>query len=218
MTQQQLQKIREFAQEKMSQSLDEQHDWDHVLRVTRNALAIAKVLEVKEIDLNLLKAICYLHDIAYNKHKPSLKVALREGKIAYNMLKKILPQFKLDKKETEIILNAVRRHPLAYPFRRLNKTQDVYTKILQDADFIDSIDPSRVSKFVEPKQSQAFFIRLIKRLWDVEKKVAEARQKTEKYLNFSSLADLVESIKQDFQPQQANLKTSTKSSSSKKKS
>ena len=196
MTDQQLQKIRDYAKTKMEKSLSRQHDWDHVQRVANNAVAIARSLEVKDIDLNLLRAICYLHDITYSQHKPSLRVYFREGKIAYNLLSRQLKPFNLSQKDKKIALNAIKRHPFAFPFRRLNKKQDVYTKILQDADFVDTFDPSRVANFIDAKQSQAFFIKIIKRFWNVEKELENSRQKIEKYLHFSSLSDLVESIKQ----------------------
>lgn len=196
MTDKQLQKIRDYSKTKMQQSLSRQHDWDHAQRVANNAVSIALSLEVKDIDLNLLRAICYLHDITYSQHKPSLKVYFTEGKIAHKILSKQLKTFNISLKDKKIMLNAIRKHPFAFPFRRLNKKQDVYTKILQDADFIDTFDPSRVANFIDPKQSQAFFIKIIKRFWNVEKELKNSSQKIEKYLNFSSLTDLVEDIRQ----------------------
>jgi pimeloyl-ACP methyl ester carboxylesterase len=138
--------IKKDCIETVRHTLDAQHSIDHLVRVESNALRIVQYLNyANKIDLNLLRSICYLHDMAYIKHKPGLITYFFEGSLAVGVLREYLNKYDLTNKEKNIILTAVKNHPLAFPFRKLNKNKDIYSKILQDADQLDYFHLIRVS-------------------------------------------------------------------------
>jgi HD superfamily phosphodiesterase len=129
----------------MLKSTDPQHCGSHLLRVDKNAVKIVRILKMgKEIDLNLLGATCYLHDLAFIKHKPGLINYVREGKRVKRIVTEFLKDINIPHTEKRIIIKAVWKHTFSFPFRRLNKKEDVYAKILQDADTLDIFSPERL--------------------------------------------------------------------------
>ena len=107
------------------------HDCHHALRFKKIAFKIAK--NEKNIDRDVLKASCLLHDVGYSKG-PRKHVA--DGmKISKKILKKInFPEEKSDK-----VIKAVKFHDL-FPWQRgYKKPKEKEILILQDADNIDAI-------------------------------------------------------------------------------
>jgi hypothetical protein len=96
-----------------------------------------------------MEAICYVHDLTYTVYDPGVKTYFLERRYITWILGGFLKEFDIDGKEKNIIINACSRHTHSFPFRRLNKKGDIYTKILQDADTIDFFQEDRMNSFLE---------------------------------------------------------------------
>lgn len=189
MTKDQLSKIREFSQRSMKKTLDPQHDFEHVERVRKNAIKIAKIVEVeRKIDLNLLQAACLLHDLTYTKHKPSLVVYLFEGKYLEKIGPQILGEFEITKEDKKMASEAFLHHTHWFPLKGLLNVKNngsIYTKILQDADAIDLFTGERWESLVRSRKKYLFY----KLSWPITVFVIEyGRKNAEKFLNFPQIA------------------------------
>jgi hypothetical protein len=156
-------KVKAFALSQMAKVKDVSHNDKHTLRVQDNALRIIKLLGIKSVDKNLLKAICLLHDFTYTVRKPSLYTYIFEGHIERRVIRGVLEKFDIPEKEKEIVADAVFRHAHSFPFRKLNKGHSIYSKILQDADTLDFFDCLRVRMFIR-KHDKGIFRNLRKSL------------------------------------------------------
>lgn len=141
--------IKTYSVAQYTRSLDALHDISHVERVVKNAIHITNALHLQnDIDVHLLIACCYLHDVVIVQQNNSnlfqrTKNHIFEPSMNIKFLPKILDRFDLSKNERSIIFRAVVNHPHSIPYRRLNKRGDWYTKILQDADTWDYISKER---------------------------------------------------------------------------
>ena len=135
--------IKNFCQLK-----DTQHNLCHLENVTKRALRAAQKYN---LDLSLMEAVCYLHDLTFTEYKSGLKTYIFEGRLITKILNNYLYKFGIDKNEKEIIITACRKHPHSFPFRRLNKKSDLYTKILQDADTLDYFNEKRMKSFFDKR-------------------------------------------------------------------
>jgi len=143
MTDAKLEEIRNFV---IRVTPPGKHNFAHIERVRNNAIRFAKILGVSNlINLNVLQAACYLHDITYLKYKNNPITYFFEGHLARRALVKLLPKFEVSGKEADIIINACFRHTHSFPFGQLNRNQDIYTKLLQDSDTIDFFHPVRIN-------------------------------------------------------------------------
>jgi hypothetical protein len=150
-------RIKSYALTAMAGSKQLRHDDKHVERVKQNALKIIKLLKVEnQIDKNLIKATCLLHDFAYTVRKATPLTYILEGHIERKVLRPILEKFALSEQTKETIIEAVYRHAHSFPFRRLNKGEDIYTKILQDADTLDFFNCIRLNLYIE-EHNQGIF-------------------------------------------------------------
>lgn len=141
--------IEIFALSKMSRLKSVSHNDAHVIRVRDNALKIVKLLRLeKRLDTNLLSAICLLHDFTYSLRKPNVYTYIFEGRIERRMTRSLLKKFDIPDETKETIVDAVSRHAHSFPFKKLNKGNGYYTKILQDADTLDFFDASRINYFL----------------------------------------------------------------------
>lgn len=159
MTEKELERIEKRVCDLMAKCHDSRHDSNHLNRVVRNALEAVEILELKDkIDLNLLKATCLLHDIAYchSDYHDGLFTYFKEKKIVKRLLPSILKKLNINSSEAEIILNACSKHSMSFPFKRLNKQGDYYTKILQDSDTLDLFYHDRVGQFQKEIKKIAF--------------------------------------------------------------
>lgn len=160
MTTQELKKIKSLAKKLMLQNKNSLHDWDHVCRVADNTLKIVASLKIKKIDCNLLLASAYLHDLCYSQNiQTNIKNYIRETKLSCRLISQLFKKELnfISEKEQQIILDAVKHHAWSFPFRKLNKKRSLYCKILQDADTIDYFHPTRLTNFLESKQSLKLF-------------------------------------------------------------
>jgi hypothetical protein len=150
-------RIKSYALMAMANSKQLRHDDKHVERVKRNAIKIIKLLKVEDqVDKNLLKAICLLHDFAYTVRKPTPFTYIFEGHIERKIMRPIVEKFGLSQDAKKTIIEAVYRHAHSFPFRRLNKEGDIYTKILQDADTLDFFNCIRLNLYIEEHNKGIF--------------------------------------------------------------
>ena len=125
--------IKVYALSQMAKLKKASHNDEHVIRVKDNALKIIKLLDKeREVDKNLLKAVCLLHDFTYTVRKPGIYTYIFEGHIERRVIRSVLEKFDLSEGAKEIIVDAVFHHAHSFPFRRLNKSHSTYTKVLQD--------------------------------------------------------------------------------------
>lgn len=188
MTEEKLSEIKEFALNKMANSSDAQHNWEHVKRVRGNALRIIKLLGLaSRVDSNLMEAICFLHDLIYAEHQTSLKMYFLESVMIKNYLPKVFSAIEISPEERDIIKEAVARHTLSFPLRRLTRNRDNYTKILQDADTIDFFHKSRKKSFLGHAR-RPVFSKIISVA--VNFTFEYGRSKIYKFLNYPELAEV----------------------------
>ena len=184
MTRKQLNQIENITKEMMKNSKDPQHDLNHVLRVEQNALKIIDILNIKQgIDVNLLQAVCLLHDLTYVKYSPSLKTFIFEGILAKNFVGKTIKPLDIAESEKKLILQAISKHPHSYPFRKLNKKGSLYAKILQDADTLDGFNEQRIKNF----KSKNRLTQVLSPFIDFF--IAYSKKNIQKYLNFPEAAN-----------------------------
>jgi len=106
------------------------HDFEHTMRVYKNAQKICKKEKVNE---NLVLSAALLHDIvSYPKSDKRSKMSSIESA---KKSKKILEKFNFSKEEIGIISVAIRDH--SFSQNKIPKTLE--GKILQDADRLDAL-------------------------------------------------------------------------------
>lgn len=186
MTNKELERIKETVLKRLKDH-DIKHGPDHLRRVTKNALKAVKILNLeKKIDLNLLQAICLLHDITYVQPKFKYRLAdyVLERSIATRVLYPILKSLSINQSDSKKILQACSKHPHSFPFKRLNKSSDYYTKILQDSDTIDFFNQKRVTQF-KRQIKPSFISGLIKPFFNPY--INYGRKNLKRYLNYPQL-------------------------------
>ena len=107
------------------------HDWQHVERVRKNALKIAKV---EKADLVIVELSALFHDIAKN-----LEIK-KQGKFCHaekgaEMAAEILKEYNIDEEVIKNICHSIKSHR----FRNNHQPQTIEAKVLQDADRLDAI-------------------------------------------------------------------------------
>lgn len=109
---------------------DSAHDFEHVMRVYKNAQKICKKEKTNE---KLVLCAVLLHDIvSYSKSDKHSKLSsIHSAKKAEQILKK----YNFSKDETIIVSEAIRDHS----FSQNKKSLTIEGKILQDADRLDAI-------------------------------------------------------------------------------
>ena len=115
---------------KLKISNDSAHDFDHVMRVYKNA---KKICKTEKANLKLVLASVLLHDIiSYPKSDKRSKLSSIESAEAS---KKILKKHGFKEGEIKIISDAIRDHS----FSQNKVPQTIEGKILQDADRLDAL-------------------------------------------------------------------------------
>ena len=124
-----LNELKNIAEKKLAKN-DSAHDFEHVMRVYRNA---EKICRSEKIDSKLVLISVLLHDIvSFPKNdKRSKSSSLQSAKLA----KKILNKMNFDEDEIRIIYDAIIQHS----FSKNQKPKTIVGKILQDADRLDAI-------------------------------------------------------------------------------
>jgi len=177
--------IKNFVNDRIREIKDPQHGWMHLRRVASYAQKIVKTLKEDKIDLNVLLAACYLHDINYIFYSPGLFNYFLEKKRLKKVLPKVIAQLDINKDEKAIIENAIYSDPFSFPFKMLNRNGDLYTKILQDADTLDFFSKERENDFTKSKKKILFYALL--RLFSGPI-LNYGRKNIGNYLNFPQIA------------------------------
>ena len=109
---------------------DSAHDFDHIMRVYKNAQKIGKK---ENANMKLVLATVLLHDIiSFPKSDKKSKTSSIKSSI---VTQKILQSHGYDKVEIQIISDAIRHHS----FTRGMVPSTIEGKILQDADRLDAM-------------------------------------------------------------------------------
>jgi uncharacterized protein len=121
----QIERLKKIAKNKLSNN-DPAHDFEHVMRVYRNA---EKICKTENGNKKLILSAVLLHDIVKIKNRKDS--ALKSAKLSEKLLKE---NYFLDD-EIRIISNAIKEH--SFSKGKLPSTNE--GKILQDADRLDAI-------------------------------------------------------------------------------
>jgi len=123
-----LEQLQKEVRKKISN--DPAHDFDHIMRVYKNAKKLAKK---EKANTKLVLCAVLLHDIVnYPKSDKRSKNSSTQSAI---IAKKILAKYNLPNSEIKIITDAIRDH--SFSNNKAPKTME--GKILQDADRLDAI-------------------------------------------------------------------------------
>lgn len=121
--------LEKEAQKRTSKN-DSAHDFQHIIRVLKNAQKIARK---EKANIRLVTAAALLHDIvSYPKSDPRSKNSSSESA---KKAKKILAKYHYTKDEIEIISDAICDHS----FSRGITPRSLEGKVLQDADRLDAV-------------------------------------------------------------------------------
>ncbi len=185
MTEAKLFKVKNLVNDRVTKIKDPQHGWIHLQRVANFAQKIVKTLRVEnKINVNLLLAACFLHDINHTFYTPGLLNYFLERKRLKKILPKVLAGLDIDDREKEILENAIYLSPYSFPFKMLNPKGNLYTKILQDADTLDFFSKSREVSFDRVKKNIVFYAFL--GLFSSQA-LAYGRKNIGKFLNFPQI-------------------------------
>lgn len=130
--------LKQLSKEvKSRMSNDTAHDFEHVMRVYKNA---EKICKKEKGNLKLVLTAVLLHDIvSYPKSDKRSKLSsIHSSKLS----KKILKNYDFSKDEIKIVSDAIRDH--SFSQNKISKTLE--GKILQDADRLDAIGAIGVAR------------------------------------------------------------------------
>ena len=107
------------------------HDFDHTLRVCRNADKL--LAELPEADSDVVRLATLLHDIARPEEKGNNRVC--HAKLGAEMAEKILKDLKVEASFAQRVVSAVRTHR----YRDDHAPETLEAQIVYDADKLDSL-------------------------------------------------------------------------------
>ena len=109
---------------------DPAHDFEHILRVYKNA---EKICKTQKVDKKLVLTAVLLHDlVSYPKSDKRSKMASTKSA---NKAKKILKRYNFPINEINIIIDSIENHS----FSKNKKPKTLEGKVLQDADRLDAL-------------------------------------------------------------------------------
>lgn len=116
--------------ERLTGKNDPAHDFEHIMRVYRNA---KKICKNEKVNSKLVLCAALLHDIvSFPKSDKRSKTSAKKSSI---LAGKILKKYNFSKNEIQIICNAI----LDHSFSKNKIPRTIEGKILQDADRLDAI-------------------------------------------------------------------------------
>ena len=116
---------------------DAAHDFEHIMRVYKNA---KKICKNEKVNPKLVLCGALLHDIvSFPKSDKRSKTSSKKSSI---LAAKILKKYNFSKNEIQIICNAI----LDHSFSKNKIPQTIEGKILQDADRLDAIGAIGVAR------------------------------------------------------------------------
>ena len=116
--------------EKLYLKNDPSHDFEHIMRVYKNA---EKICNTENVNKKLVLISVLLHDIV--KKSQSRKSSKSSADLSAEKSLEILKKLKMPKLEINIITEAIRNH--SFTKKKISKT--IEGRILQDADRLDAI-------------------------------------------------------------------------------
>ncbi|BAL80826.1 HD domain-containing protein [Caldisericum exile] len=116
------------------------HDFDHTLRVLNLALKIVE--HYPEVDLEVLKVSCILHDIARVREDADPTHTIDHAELGAEMSKEILKSLGYKDDFISKVSHAIRAHR----FRGKILPETIEAKILSDADKLDAIGAIGVAR------------------------------------------------------------------------
>jgi len=116
--------------EKLYLKNDPSHDFEHIMRVYKNA---EKICNTENVNKKLVLISVLLHDIV--KKPQSRKSSKSSADLSAEKSLEILKKLKMPKLEINIITEAIRNH--SFTKKKISKT--IEGRILQDADRLDAI-------------------------------------------------------------------------------
>ena len=116
--------------EKLYLKNDPSHDFEHIMRVYKNA---EKICNTENVNKKLVLISVLLHDIV--KKSQSRKSSKSSADLSAEKSLEILKKLKMSKLEINIITEAIRNH--SFTKKKISKT--IEGRILQDADRLDAI-------------------------------------------------------------------------------
>jgi len=123
--------------EKLTRKNDAAHDFEHIMRVYKNA---KKICKSEKVNPKLVLCAALLHDIvSFPKSDKRSKTSSKKSSI---LAAKILKKYNFSKNEIQIICNAI----LDHSFSKNKIPQTIEGKILQDADRLDAIGAIGVAR------------------------------------------------------------------------
>lgn len=143
-----LESLKQEIQLKMSNDLA--HDFEHIMRVYKNA---QKICKKEKTDEKLVLCAVLLHDvISYPKSDKKSKLSsLKSSEVS----KQILKKYNFTENEIQIISDAIKDH--SFSQNKIPKT--IEGKILQDADRLDAIGAIGIARVfaVSGSEKKPFF-------------------------------------------------------------
>ena len=130
----------------------------HSLRVMEISKEIAKALQLDQEEIDLATLIGLLHDIARFEQYTQFKTykdleSFDHGDFGAQILEKDIRKYVENKQFDEIIIKAVKNHNKFKIEEGLTKTEELYAKIIRDADKIDILYET-VEIFWKGKESE----------------------------------------------------------------
>lgn len=144
-----LKKVEDYAKKNLSKDKTG-HDTSHVYRVFKNALKIAK--KYPKADLEILKASCFLHDIAFKDG-----FVKNHNLIGEKQSERILKNFKFPEEKIGKVSKAIRLHcGTVYGDLEDPKKMSIEAQILRDADNLDALGSIGIIRMINFCNSQNF--------------------------------------------------------------
>ncbi|NIQ08072.1 MAG: HD domain-containing protein [Candidatus Korarchaeota archaeon] len=123
-----LETIKQVVQEELSCSA---HHMDHVMRVYRLSLHLAK--DIPDVDLDILRPAVLLHDIARVKEDRDTSGTIDHAVLGAEMAENILEDLHYSQEDISNIKHCIRTHR----FRSKKEPKSIEAKLLFDADKVD---------------------------------------------------------------------------------
>lgn len=129
--------LQELVQNRLSYAA---HDLDHVMRVYHLCLTLARY--EKNVDLDVLIPAVLLHDIARAKEDEDISGDIDHAVMGAEMAETILAGLNYDAERTKKIKKCI----LTHRFRSGNPPESIEAKVLYDADKLDIIGATGISR------------------------------------------------------------------------
>lgn len=116
------------------------HDMEHVMRVYKQCLHLAKFED--NVDIHVLKTAAILHDIARAQEDNDPSRTIDHASLGAKMSEEILRRLDYSKDQINQITHCIRSHR----FRESESPETVEAKILFDADKLDVLGPVGIAR------------------------------------------------------------------------